>query len=113
MIKRDILLHNAKDHKIKTISEINFKYGLATLHSSLLEIRCLMDAIFWSNLRLLLMQHTGHPYSAFMSSPYELLVKVVTYYKLTNTLSWWGHSSAVKAPAAMLLGPVGGLGSPR
>lgn len=72
-----------------------------------------MDAIFWRNLRLFLMQHTGHPYSAFMSSPFEILVKVVTYYKLTTTLSWWGHLSVIKAPAAMLLGAVVGPGSPR
>lgn len=67
-----------------------------------------MDVIFWSNLRLVLTQHAGHPYSAFMSNPFETLVKVVTYYKLTTALSWWGHSSAVKAPAAMLLGAVRG-----
>lgn len=40
-----------------------------------------MDAIFCNNLRLFLMQHTGHPYSTFMSRPLEILDKVVTYYK--------------------------------
>lgn len=64
--------------------------------------------LLWSNLRLFLMQHAGHPYSTFTSSLFEILLKVVAYYKLSTTLLWRSHLSALKAPAAMLLGAVGG-----
>lgn len=67
-----------------------------------------MDAIFWSNLRLFLMQHIRHPYTAFMSSFFEILVKVVRYYKLITTLLWWSHLSALKDPVAMFVGAVRG-----
>lgn len=72
-----------------------------------------MDAIFWSNLRVFLMQHIRHPYSAFMGTFFEILVKVERYYKLITTLLWWSHLSALKAPVAMLLGQLEGPGSPR
>lgn len=38
----------------------------ATFHTSLLETRCLMDAILRGHLRQCLMQGGGHPHSAFM-----------------------------------------------
>lgn len=40
--------------------------GKATFHTSLLETRCLMDAILRGHLRRCLMQGGGHPHSAFM-----------------------------------------------